>query len=213
MKRGRTESTSIYRIQKASGAGERDKRPVLGHELIGDALYGATVLLGGSGRGKTTALAHLLRHTTDDRCRVLFFVSTFDIDPAYKAIAHDLDEREVEYENFEGILGDDGSDMLAQQLQRLAPKGSEAQQKERKTQPPDMERFCPAPPCLPTHDGVKRQKKYKTKVAKNVIVCDDLSRQELVSSALANAMKKARHYKCRFYTCTQNVSSLVCRPD
>lgn len=103
-------SSSPYKIVPLVGKGKK-KRPALGYELFPD-LKSSIYISASTKSGKTTNIAHIIKHCAGRQTVLYFFVSTIEIDPTYKLIFDYLDSKHIEYHKFTHFVDPDGTNII-----------------------------------------------------------------------------------------------------
>jgi mRNA-degrading endonuclease RelE of RelBE toxin-antitoxin system len=181
------------------------RKPLLGAKLI-PYEYSSIFLCARTNSGKSTVINHLLKHTTDERSKIIIFGSTVNIDPLYIKMIADLRKRKIDVLTFEGIISDSGENLLETFLTYISTP--EEQEDEKQVIPKPTFLLFDDPENIDKPERKKKKKKYKTRVPKYTIIFDDLTKEELRSDYLGNYLKKSRHYKCRTILSSQNLISI-----
>ncbi len=93
-----------YKIQPL-GNGNTVQALPKGHQLFPQK-NSSMVLFAPTKSGKTTVIGHILKHCTDKRTKIFFFVPTKDLDPSYKEIFKYLDSKHIEYDTYHSFIDD-----------------------------------------------------------------------------------------------------------
>lgn len=185
-----------------------DLLPIKGIDLFPEnGLYGNLFLAAKTNSGKTTVVAHMLKHTIDKRTTVYLFCSTYDLDPIWKEIIDNLEQRKIHVVPFHGVWDDTGRvNILEQVIKEIAKVETED-----KPEPKERRHFLQGSGAIPIVQVVERktEKKPKNRVPKNLIILDDLNIQELRDPVLCNVLKKCRHYKTRCIVSSQHLLHLT----
>lgn len=186
-----------------------DKLPILGHEILGDdtPLYGNVFLAAKTNSGKTTVMHHLLKHTVDKRTTVIIFCSTLDIDPVWVKIIEMLEAKKCKVITFDSMIDEATKVNLLEKVFKQLKEDSGDENNHPKI-------ITELHPGIITNQMLVPEKpvpKPTTRVPKYVLIGDDLSVNELRSTAVCNALKKSRHYKCKMYLSSQHI--LHCSPQ
>lgn len=193
--------------------------PILGQQLF-DQLYGSLFWCASTNSGKTQQIAHFLRHTTDRRCTVFIVCGTLHTDPLWGSIVRMLEKRKIKVVTFDSLKTSDGGDVLSAIVQTMKSElgpGDEAEGSGTLLPPRPKVLFAPPDGASvfgePDHPPATKRKKPepKTRVAKFHLVLDDLPRQALRGTSMADLLKQNRHYQCRVLLSSQHLVHLA--PD
>ena len=192
----------IVKPVKIAGSGA-DEKPIKGHELI-DELYCNVFLAAPTRSGKSTVIAHLMKHTLNPDCTVIIICSTIHLDPTWKHIIRYLENKKIKVITYDSLI-DNGVNVVEQLTAVLQSKA------ENKSQPDDDEEsFQPTGTlilCDPvsTKDNTKKEKprEYKFRAPEYTLIMDDLDRKQLRDQSVVNLLKKSRHYHMRVLISSQ----------
>lgn len=208
------------------------KLPIRGKELD-DNLTSRVGILASSGSGKTTALAHLLKHTIDKRTTLIVFCPTIDIDPIWQHITAWCKRKKIKVLEFHDIIDEDTKENIVEfMFKKIENKEPITEEEEEEDgvdgqSPNGVEEIN----IQPDNDGIGRgivsntikqdeetdkPKKRKPKppvdrVPKYVWVFDDQPQQVLQKPWLYNMLKKSRKHDSRVYIISQSIIDL--RPN
>lgn len=183
--------------------------PVKGKELI-SGLYSNLFMAARTAGGKTTVMAHLLKHCIDERTTVVIFCSTVDVDPTWKTIVDRLKRKKIKvitYDNMEL----DGQNVVETVLETIILERKETEEEKDEAPKLPMPPVCLFESAKGPEEKKPRQKVYHDSVPQYWFIFDDLNRQQLRSPTIVNLLKKSRHYRARTTVISQSLIHLA--PD
>lgn len=168
--------------------------------------------------GKTSLINTLISKTTDKRTTLWCFVSTVNIDPTWKQIVKNLQDKGYVVNTFESLM--DGKtnnlDIIIDELSKgsediedLAPSKEEQKQKvdDLKSIKPSMNIFQVATEPLNKDGSKKKVYKPKYKVPENLFIFDDIS-TSLRNPSISRLLKIHRHMKASCIISSQYLHDL-----
>jgi hypothetical protein len=188
-------NNSIVTPVKLESISEDDMKPIKGYDLFPE-IYCNCFLLAKKKSGKSTVLSKIIRETTDPRTKVYAFVSTLNKDKTWKSIKDYCISKNIEFNGYTSILGDNGENILQDLIDEL-------KRDEEIEEPDKIKKKCSIIMCDDDDSDEKpKKRKYKYRVAEYLFVLDDLS-TELMYKAVTSLLKCNRHYKSKILLSNQ----------
>lgn len=199
---------------------QEDALPVKGSQLI-STVYGTTCIFGTTGSGKTVLLHHVLKNTLDRRTRVFIIASTHDTDPVYRSIKEMLAGKGCSVVCFDSLIDERKVNVMEAITKVMTAECADDASSHLRCQRSPTSRGSAktkAKPCVlfgdetaQVGDTPKKRRRYRTRVPRFVIVCDDLDKQQVRSESLYNVAKKIRHFNAHLYILSQH--PIDCKPS
>lgn len=165
--------------------------------------------------GKTSLINTIINKTTDKRTTLWCFVSTVNIDPTWKTMVNNLQEKGYVVNTFESLL--DGKinnldiiiDELSKGSDEIIDDVKDESQKinDLKSLKPSMNIFQVATEPLNKDGSKKKVYKPKYKVPENLFIFDDIS-TSLRNPAISRLLKIHRHMKASCIISSQYLHDL-----
>lgn len=184
---------------------KEDDLPVKGADIIPE-LYGSSFLCAPTGSGKTTVIYNIIKRCTDKDTNVYIVCSTVGIDKGWLGIREFLDKRGNSVHVFESLIKDN-----VNVLQPICDRMKEEFEQEQEDKMKDAKPIYPFIKPYQTVVQVKKPKRKKYRVPRNMIIIDDQNRAALRSPCVVDLVKKARHYKSKVIISSQATIHLM--PD
>lgn len=196
-----------------------DTSPIKGADVCAD-VYANIALIAPTNSGKTTVIRDLIESCVGKKTIVVFFVSSIYNDENYATIRDWLDDHDITYEMHLSI-NEEGEDVLRDYLNDLIDEAKEKEEgKEKDKEEAEQQNTNHLRDAL--HMGLdkykekhkkeekERKKKEKFRYPSFLFVFDDIS-SELKSTSYISLLKRARHFKIKTITSTQDLKDI--RPD
>ena len=174
-----------------------------GSKLL-DVRYWVMSILAKRRSGKTTLIFNLIKNFCTKRTIVIFFVPTFHKDDTYQAIREYLDEKDIQYINYDSIK-EDGVNNISVFM--------ESNKQDGKDEEGEGEEETPSSPSHPQCNFGNEPKTEKEKKKKDppppeyLIIFDDIS-SELRDKSVSVLCKNSRHFKCKIILSSQSIIDL-----
>ena len=184
-----------------------------GSKLL-DVRYWVMSILAKRRSGKTTLIFNLIKNFCTKRTIVIFFVPTFHKDDTYQAIREYLDEKDIQYINYDSIKEDGVNNIsLFMESNKGEDKDSEGRSASAEESVEGEEESNETPPIHPQcnfGDETKEKKEKKKKEPlppEYLIIFDDIS-SELRDKSVSVLCKNSRHFKCKIILSSQSIIDL-----
>jgi hypothetical protein len=180
------------------GIGKWDKSNVKGWEITPHSPYWTMFLCARKKSGKSSLINTITQKCIDKRTVVWVFCSTYEIDPTWKEIIKNLEERNICVNTFDSIF--EGKTNQLDLILNEINKGEEEVEAEPKKK---MLINCEVP-------EEKKKKEYKPKKisCENLFIFDDMPAVQLRNPSLAKLLKVHRHSKSSVILSSQYLNDL-----
>ena len=170
------------------GIGKWDKSNVKGYEITPNGPYWNMFLCARKKSGKSSLINTITQKCIDKRTIVWIFCSTYEIDPTWKEIIKNLNERGICVNTFDSIF--DGKINQLDVILNEINKGEEEVEEEKGIKK-KMLINCDIP------ESEKKKKEYKPKktACENLFIFDDMPAVQLRNPSVAKLLKVHRHSK------------------
>jgi hypothetical protein len=210
--------SKIHNIQvKPVVTVEENVKKFKGHKLIPFEYYNLFIC-SKKRSGKTSLINTIVNATTNKRTTVWCFVSTINIDPTWKSIVKNLQDKGYIVNTFESLM--DGKinqlDVIIDELSKGIdePDNSQEDNKETKKEPDNLKHLKPSCNIFQVatepvnKDGTKKKVyKPKSRVPQNLFIFDDIS-TSLRSPSISRLVKIHRHMKASVIISSQYLHDL-----
>lgn len=215
-----------YKIVPMIGKGKKSL-PALGWELFPD-LKSSIYISASTKSGKSTNIAHIIKHCAGKQTKIYFFCSTIDLDPTYKLLFEWLDKKGIEYEKFHHYIDDSGVNIVEGIIEGLS-KPAEEEEPEVKTKPAafykmvngqiqktglngqpieEVEVQTDKKPDNTPKPYIEKIGKIKYEVPRYMFVFDDLG-DELRKKSVYQLLMKQRQYIAKTILSSQYINNLT----